>query len=104
MEAERALAYATVCAEDDLALAGNGPAAFAGRPLALAFALGLAASSVDAFLIAPAPPAGGGGGPLPDAISACIGAGPGLADRLLLVRLGALAGISESLTGMRGGF
>ena len=102
---ERALAsgYATVRAEDDLSLAGSGPAAFAGRPLALAFAFGLAASSADAFRTAPAPPAGGGGGPLPDVISASICAGPGLPD-LLLFRLGTLAGISVSLIGMPGGF
>ena len=98
---ERALAsgYAIVCAEDDLAFAGKGPAAFRGRPLAFAF--GLADSSVDAFRTAPAPPAGGGGGPLLDATSIC--AGEGLADRLLL-RVGALAGISVSLIGMAGGF
>ena len=99
----RALAsgYATVRAEDDLSLAGSGPAAFAGRPLALAFAFGLAAGSVDAFRTTPAPPAGGGGGPLPDTTSIC--AGPGLADRLLL-RVAALVGISVSLIGMAGGF
>ena len=104
MEADRTLAsgYATVAAEDDLALAGNGPAAFAGRPLALAFAFGLAASSADAFRTVPAPPAGGGGGPpLPDTTSIC--AGTGLADRLLL-RGVALVGISVSLIGMAGGF
>ena len=98
---ERALAsgYATVRAEDDLSLAGSGPAAFAGRPLALAF--GLAASSADAFRTVPAPPAGGGGGPPPDTTSIC--AGTGLVDRLLL-RGVALVGISVSLIGMAGGF
>jgi len=103
MEAERALAsgYATVRAEDDLSLAGNGPAPLLARPLAFAF--GLAASSVDAFRTAPAPPAGGGGGPLLEGISASICVGPGLAERLLF-RLPARAGISVSLTGKEGGF
>ena len=97
MEVDLASGYATVLAEDDLSLAGSGPAAFAGRPLALAF--GLAAGSADAFRTAP--PAGGGGGPEPDTTS--IDAGTGLADRLLLRGAATLVGISASLIGMPGG-
>jgi len=101
MEVDLASGYATVLAEDDLSLAGSGPAAFAGRPLALALAFGRAAGSADAFRTAPAPPAGGGGGPAPDTTS--IEAGTGLVDRLLLRGAATLVGISASLIGMPGG-
>ena len=91
--------YATVLAEDDLSLAGSGPAAFAGRPLALAF--GRAAGSADAFRTAPA--AGGGGGPPAPDTTTSIEAGTGLVDRLLLRGAATLVGISASLIGMPGG-